>query len=156
MPVLVENQNLFPLTLPYPMRGVLRPKQRVALNMTPAEVHSAFGGESRLVGVGITEIPTQPSYSDGFYGGSGGSVSKRYTLFGAQINTINGDVPAGIDRVPVGVVVEADVGDVFAYKDAAGVVISISFLEAQVVALPQIQPRTIETTTTVTAVTVIW
>jgi hypothetical protein len=89
------------------------------------------------------------------------SFSRRYSSFGTQISlhtqaaTAATSPPAGIEHLPCQVIVEADIGDIFAYIDAAGVTNSIAFLVAGTFAY-RMAPATIETTTDVVAVTVFW
>ncbi len=93
--------------------------------------------------------------------------SRRYTSFASQLvlheDTDHGGAApvvtgSGTDRIahlPCQVVVEAAAADVFAYLDGGGQLVSLTFDVAGVYTF-RMAPSSIETTTTVDAVTVFW
>ncbi len=89
------------------------------------------------------------------------TYSRRYLAFGSAISLHTQGAsaavspPAGIAHLPCQVIVEHDVGDVFAYTDSEGTTKEMAFLTAGTTAY-RMAPSTIETTTTCVAVTVFW
>lgn len=85
-------------------------------------------------------------------------LSRTYTSFGSVI-TLHQKSPSApdvpVDHLPCGMFVNADAADVLAYKDALGVVNTITFAAAVSQYLP-ITASTLETTTTCNSVTVCW
>jgi hypothetical protein len=88
------------------------------------------------------------------------AVSRRFTSFAAQktltvVDGTNGS-PTGVTWRPCQVIIEADAGEVFSYIDDAGVAVPMVFKATGTYGPFRMSPITIETGTTVDAVTVFW
>ncbi len=84
------------------------------------------------------------------------SISKRFTSFASQLVLWNGTVaPGSIERMPSQVAVEHDAGEIFAYKDEGGDTVSLTFPAAGFTVI-RMSAKSIETSSTVNAVTVFW
>lgn len=93
----------------------------------------------------VKDVDYPPSYSTRFV-----SFGSTITLHGA-----GGSAPAANLNLPCQVFIEHDAGQVFAYKDGDTTTKSITFKVTGNTGI-RMAPSTIETTTTVTAVTVWW
>jgi hypothetical protein len=86
MPCTVHNPSVEPLTLPYPFRGVLFGGKFITLNMAPADVMAAIGGEANLGGLKLTELPV--SYGGPFdttFVGDAGTITSVVDYIAAQV-----------------------------------------------------------------------
>ena len=86
------------------------------------------------------------------------TYSKRFTSFASQLvlHGTSSSAPSGILHLPCQLVIEVDTADtILAYKDAASTTVSMNF-DAVGTYVLRMAPSSIETTTTVAAVTVFW
>lgn len=94
MPVEIQNLSTFPATLPYPMRGVLKPGQSITLDTTPAALVALVPGLD--VTFKLTERQSYPGPFDSAYGvnESGGGGTTWRTGSGVPDNSVgaNGDL----------------------------------------------------------------
>lgn len=96
----IKNGTTNPLTLPYPMRGVLGPGRAVVVPITRAVVNAAFGGVyagvSDYGGVEISEIAVAANYpfDTFFYGSAGG--------FAAGVGGVGPELPYDVNSLITG------------------------------------------------------
>lgn len=82
--------------------------------------------------------------------------SKRFTDFDPALDLDGVDSPVAAGALPVGVVVEVGTADqILVYTDLAGVENSMVFRAVGTFYLP-LAPATVNTTTTITGLTVLW
>jgi hypothetical protein len=86
------------------------------------------------------------------------AFSTRFTSFASQLvlSGVGNASPSGVKHLPCQVVVEVTTADThFDYKDGANVLVAMNF-DAVGTYIIRMAPSSIETTTTVAAVTVFW
>ncbi len=81
--------------------------------------------------------------------------SKRFTSFASQLVLSGADAPTRQRHLPCQVAVEATAAQHLDYIDSNGVLVAMTFPATGFFVL-RMAPSTIETSTTVTAVTVFW